>query len=168
MVVHEHPAAVVGQVAVGAVDDHVAGRVAARKQVLRGYAGHGLHDDLARQPDDFAAAVDGAAVALEDVERPGRREADAGVFEDREGGFVDGLDVAARQHVPVEPGGDGIDPRSHQHRPRRLTVDKGGVGKRRPSGRGRRRPETDGAPYRPQERLIVPMLMEGTASTVSV
>ena len=62
--------------------------------------------------------VDGAAVALEDVERPGRRKADADVLEDVERGLVDALDVVARQDVPVKSGGDGIDPWAHGRRPR--------------------------------------------------
>ena len=139
MVVHEHPAAVVGQVAVSAVDDHVASRIAAGQQVLLGHTRHRVHDDRAGQPGGFALAIDGAAVALENVERPRRRKTDADTLEDLERGLVDALDVAARQDVPAEPGSDGVDPWNHGQQPRGFRGDEGSGCERRPPRRTRRR-----------------------------
>jgi len=49
-----------------------------------------------------------------------------------------------------------------------LTVDKGGFTRRRPRRGAPSATGKDGALYRPQERLIVPMLMGETTSTVTV
>ena len=109
----EHAGAVVAQVAVLAVDEHVAGGVAAGEHVAVGHLRDGLHDDRARELGDLRRAVHLTAVLLEDVEGALAREADADGLEDVEGGLVDALELAGVQHVPPETGGDGVDPGSH-------------------------------------------------------
>ncbi len=109
----EHAGAVVAQVAVLAVDEHVAGGVAAGEHVAVRHLRDGLHDDRARELGDLRRAVDLAAVLLEDVEGTLAGEADADRLEDVEGGLVDALELAGIQHVPRESGGDGIDPGGH-------------------------------------------------------
>ena len=76
-----------------AVDEHVGGGVAPGEDVLLGRVRDGLHDDRARQLRDLRAAIDLAAVALEDVERLLAGEADADLLHDLERGLVDALEL---------------------------------------------------------------------------
>ncbi len=113
VVPHEHAGAVVAQVAVLAVDEQVAGGVAAGEHVAVRHLRDGLHDDRPRQLGDLGGAVDLAPVLLEHVESALAGKPDADRLEHVEGGLVDALQLTGVQHVPPETGGDGVDSGSH-------------------------------------------------------
>ncbi len=149
VVPHEHAGAVVAQVAVLAVDEHVAGRVAAGEHVAVRDLRDGLHDDRARELGDLRRAVHLAAVLLEDVEGALAREADADRLEDVERGLVDALELAGIQHVPPETGGDGIDSGGHCGnlagvRRRQVRVESAAGGQSRCCSEGARPRKADG------------------------
>src|SRR5665647_2539701 len=168
----EDAGAVVAQVAVLAVDEHVGGRVAAGEHVLARRLGDRSHDQRARKLGELRGTVHLAAVLIEYGEHSVAGEADADFFHDLEGGVVDAFELAGAEDVPLEAWGDGVDPGSHERRPRMCPVTVRGWGRsaggRERWQRKRARPRGSGRVYRPQERLIVLMLMEEAASMGTV